>query len=80
MLKIRISMTVSLHLKVGSKLLGAQSKKKKKDMHVTKIPPNLKIKRKEKEKRETLEHIIDFLKMMNRGKNQYSVGVPKTEN
>lgn len=49
-------------------------------MHVTKIPPNLKIKRKEKEKTETLEHIIDFLKMMNRGKNQYSVGVPKTEN
>lgn len=49
-------------------------------MHVTKIPQNLKIKRKEKEKRETLEHIIDFFKMMNRGKNQYSVGVPKTEN
>lgn len=74
-------MTVSLHLKVGSKLLGAQSKKKKKkDMHVTKIPQNLKIKIKEKEKRETLEHIIDFFKMMNRGKNQYSVGVPKTEN
>lgn len=48
-------------LKSWLKVIGCpEQKKKKKDMHVTKIPQNLKIKRKEKEKRETLEHIIDF--------------------
>lgn len=51
MLKIRISMTVSLHLKVGSKLLGAQSKKKKERHACYKNTPKFKNKKKRKRKK-----------------------------
>lgn len=70
MLKVIISRTVFLHFRVVSELLGTLSRKER---HVC-------LERKKSGKERERHHITKFLKMPSRGKNQYTVGVPKTEN